>query len=385
MTTHAAAVITPKGLADIISLLWDQGRRVKGPTIKDGSLVYADIKGVDRLPRGWSEEREAGVFRISQTDGPALFGYSLGQDSFKRYLHPPRLTLSKMQRTKSGFAVRAQTDQQAPLALLGVRPCELAAIGIQDKVFIERPYPDKHYTAQRSQTLIIAVNCTKPGGTCFCASMSTGPGAKEGFDLALTEVVEPDRHYFVVEAGSAAGAGLLEQVEHQPAGVEKETARRLVSEAAGRMGRSLETEGIKDLLYANREHPHWQTTATRCLACGNCTLVCPTCFCHTLYDGQDLDGRSAWRARRWDTCFSPDFSYIHGGSVRTSPWARYRQWVSHKLAAWQDQFGVVGCVGCGRCITWCPVGMDITREVGMLRQSGHTGQEPQPGHGVDHG
>jgi len=385
MTANAPVIITPQGLSGLVEALSRQGRRVLGPTLQNGSLIYADLQGTDQLPRGLREEREAGTFRLHQEDGPALFGYSLGHDSWKRYLHPPQLTLLNLRREGSGFTVQARTDQAPPLALLGVRPCELAAIKILDKIFIERTYPDVHYFARRRETVIIVVNCTQPGGTCFCASMGTGPQARDGFDLALTEVVEPERHYFLVETGSALGVELMEQVEHQPAREEVETAGRMLCDAAGRMGRNLDTAGLKELLYANREHPHWQNAARRCLTCGNCTLVCPTCFCHTLYDGQDLDGLGAWRARRWDTCFNLEFSYIHGGNVRAAPEARYRQWVHHKLAAWQDQFGVLGCVGCGRCITWCPVGMDITHEVSMLRQPGQAGPKAESGNGASHG
>ena len=109
--------------------------------------------------------------------------------------------------------------------------------------------------------------------------------------------------------------------------------------------------------------------AERCLTCGNCTLVCPTCFCTNVEDVGDLTGDHAERWRVWDTCFSVDYSYIHGGSVRPSGRARYRQWLTHKLATWHDQFDSSGCVGCGRCITWCPVGIDITQEVAAIRET----------------
>ena len=133
------------------------------------------------------------------------------------------------------------------------------------------------------------------------------------------------------------------------------------------MGREMNTDGIHDLLLANLEHPRWEEVAGRCLTCGNCTMVCPTCFCTSVEDTSDLAGVSAERSRRWDSCFTMDFSYIHGGSVRASPKSRYRQWMTHKLATWWDQFGSSGCVGCGRCITWCPVGIDITEEVRAIR------------------
>jgi sulfhydrogenase subunit beta (sulfur reductase) len=135
------------------------------------------------------------------------------------------------------------------------------------------------------------------------------------------------------------------------------------------MGRTMDTKGIKELLYRNYENPRWDDVAKRCLTCGNCTMVCPTCFCTTVEDITDLTGEHVERWRKLDSCFTMDFSYIHGGSVRSSPRARYRQWMTHKLATWIDQFGTSGCVGCGRCITWCPVGIDITEETGAIRDS----------------
>jgi ferredoxin len=217
----------------------------------------------------------------------------------------------------------------------------------------------------------MAVNCTHAGGTCFCASMNAGPKATAGFDLAFTEILENDRHYFVAEVGSELGAEILAEVQHREANSEEvAAAERAVAKTAKTMGRQLDTSGIKDLLYRNYEHPHWEEVAARCLTCTNCTMVCPTCFCTTVEDVTDLQGEVAERWRKWDSCFTLDFSYIHGGSVRNSAKARYRQWLIHKLATWQDQFGTSGCVGCGRCITWCPVGIDITAEVKAIRENG---------------
>lgn len=143
----------------------------------------------------------------------------------------------------------------------------------------------------------------------------------------------------------------------------------MVARTAETLTRTLDTDGIRDLLFDNLDHPRWDEVASRCLACTNCTLVCPTCFCSTVEDTTDLTGGVAERWQTWDSCFTMDFSYIHGGSVRKTHRARYRQWLTHKLASWIDQFGTSGCVGCGRCITWCPVGIDLTEEVRALRES----------------
>ena len=165
-----------------------------------------------------------------------------------------------------------------------------------------------------------------------------------------------------------AGARSLRRFPRAHAGAEDlEAALAVTDEAAKRMGRQLDTTGLPELLAANREHPRFAEVAGRCLTCGNCTSVCPTCFCTSVEDVNDLADGSAERWRVWDTCFSVDYSYIHGGSVRRSPEARYRQWLTHKFGTWVDQFGTSGCVGCGRCITWCPVGIDVTEELAAIR------------------
>jgi formate hydrogenlyase subunit 6/NADH:ubiquinone oxidoreductase subunit I len=251
-----------------------------------------------------------------------------------------------------------------------VRACELRAMTVQDKVFAEGPYADPGYSKRRANLFIVAVNCGSPAGACFCVSMGAGPKARSDYDLALTEVCGEGRHYFVVECGSAQGKAVLDRIPHRAATDDETRAADVVIRGAEEhMGRTLDTTDIRDLLYRNAQGPRWEETAKRCLACANCTMVCPTCFCSTVEDTTSLSGDNAERWRVWDSCFTIDFSHIHGGSVRKSASSRYRQWITHKLASWHDQFGSSGCVGCGRCITWCPVGIDITEEVAALRQA----------------
>ncbi|MBO0725375.1 MAG: 4Fe-4S dicluster domain-containing protein, partial [Blastocatellia bacterium] len=262
------------------------------------------------------------------------------------------------------------------------RSCDLHAIAVQDLVFLDGPYVDPIYQARREQAFIIAVNCGQGSGVCFCVSMKTGPKASFGFDLALTEVLEADRHYFVVEIGTERGAEILQASPHRAASEsERGKAEEVVERTATQMGRSLDTNDIKELLYRNYEHPRWDDVTSRCLTCANCTMVCPTCFCTTVEDVTDLTGEHAERWRRWDSCFTVDFTYIHGGSVRATPRSRYRQWMTHKLATWIDQFGTSGCIGCGRCITWCPVGIDITEEARAIRETESAGSQPKEGIG----
>jgi sulfhydrogenase subunit beta (sulfur reductase) len=362
------AVVAPGALDRLVCALSERGFRVLGPTIRDGAIVYDELESAADLPIGWTDRQEAGTYRLERREDDARFGYAVGPHSWKRFLFPPRVRLWRATRNGGGpQAVEQEPLDETPLAFVGVRSCELHAIGIQDHVFVGGKYADSDYAARRDGAFLVAVNCFEPGGTCFCTSMGTGPRAQAGYDLALTELLDGE-HRFLVEAGTERGAEILAELSGRPAEqADVDAATASVESAAQRMGRTMDTHDIRDLLASNLEHPRWDDVASRCLTCGNCTLVCPTCFCSAVEDETDLSGEQSERWRVWDTCFSVDYSYIHGGSIRPSPRARYRQWMTHKLGTWFDQFGSSGCVGCGRCITWCPVGIDITEEVAAIR------------------
>ncbi|MDH4100091.1 MAG: 4Fe-4S dicluster domain-containing protein [Nitrospirota bacterium] len=367
-----AATLDHAGIDRLMQALCAHGYEVIGPAVRDQAILYDTIFSVADLPVGWTDEQDGGLYRLKRRDDDALFGYAVGPHSWKKYLFPPRARLWQAQRTDDGFQIESKAEPAPRYAFFGVRPCDLHAIEIQDRVFLDGDHVDDIYKARRDNAFIIAVNCGHAASTCFCVSMGTGPGADSGYDLVLTEVLEGSAHYFLVETGSARGVELLADIPHREAtSTEISAARQVVSDTAAGMGRTLDTTGIKEHLYANYEHSRWEEVATRCLSCANCTMVCPTCFCSTVEDVTDLTGEHAERWRRWDSCFTMDHSYIHGGSVRSSTMSRYRQWMTHKLATWIDQFGTSGCVGCGRCITWCPVGIDITKEVESIRRETH--------------
>ena len=371
MHDRSLAVIALDGLDRLIASLRADGFRVVGPRLRDDAIVYDDIEAVGDLPAGWTDEQDGGHYRVKRRGDAAVFGYAVGPHAWKRFLHPPLLRLWRAEQGADGLRVTADAETAERFAFLGVRSCDLHAIAVQDRVFLHGPYVDPHYRARRAGTFIVAVNCGEAGGTCFCVSMQTGPKAESGFDLALTELLG-ERHEFLVEVGSERGAARLAGIPHRLARPEDSAmAERAVEHARGNMGRTMRSDDVRELLQANLQHPRWDDVAGRCLTCGNCTMVCPTCFCTSVWDESDLAG-GAERKRRWDSCFTMDFSYIHGGSVRASPRSRYRQWMTHKLSTWVDQFDTSGCVGCGRCITWCPVGIDITEEVRAIRGEGES-------------
>lgn len=375
MVEGGQLIVHVAGLQSLVDLLREHGWAVIGPTVRDGAVVHAEITSVDQLPRGVGDLQDAGSYRLRQRDDEALFGFAAGPQGWKAHLFPSRELLWSGRRVGAEVEVEPAVVDAPRLALFGVRSCDLHAIAIHDRVLSQRTVTDSAYRARREATFVVAVTCSEPSGTCFCVSMGTGPVPDSGFDLALTELLDQGGHRFLVVSGSDRGQAILDELRTRATGddvmaageQDVGAAREVGTGSAQAMGRSLDTKGIRDLLYANTEHPQWDDVASRCLSCTNCTLVCPTCFCTSVDDVSDLTGSTTERWRVWDSCFNTDFSYLHGGSVRTSAKSRYRQWATHKLASWMDQFGTSGCVGCGRCIAWCPAAIDLTAEVAAIR------------------
>lgn len=363
-----SSVITLDGLQCLLDVLTERGYEVVGPRVRDQAIVYEELSRIEDLPSGWTDEQDGGHYRLKPRADGALFGYAVGPHSWKRFLHPPRVSLWQATINEDQLHFAPVRDDPPRYAFLGVRACELAAIAIQDRVLMGDNVADPHYRSRREQAFLVALNCMEAGGTCFCDSMNTGPEVKSGYDLVLTELLGEEYHGFLIRSGSDKGAAILADLPKEPATeAHRAAAKEVVERTRQNMGRSMSQTAIPALLMDNLEHPRWDDVAERCLSCSNCTMVCPTCFCTTVEDTSDLEGVTAERSRRWDSCFNADFSYIHGGSVRNSTRSRYRQWMTHKLATWVEQFGTSGCVGCGRCVTWCPVGIDITEEVRAIQ------------------
>ncbi len=364
----SATVILPKpALQRLLDNLREDGFRLIGPTVRDGAVFLDALRSISELPVGWALDQKAGNSRLLRTHSTDYFACTVGPDSWKRYLFPPRFNLLTAHKNGAGWVFTSAADDSPPLAFIGVRSCDLHAIAIQDEVFVNGTISDPRYAHRRQRVFILAVNCSTAAPTCFCTSMNTGPRARSGFDLALTEL--PDS--FVVEIGSEAGSNALVGVDWQPASAfDLGRATQVTQRTERQIQRQVTTSDLPQLLYDRIDHPYWDTIAARCLSCANCTLVCPTCFCSTVEDHSDLSGDNTTRMRVWDSCFILDFSHVHGGNSRPTIKSRFRQWMTHKFGAWIDQFGRSGCVGCGRCIAWCPVGIDITEELSRLRTAG---------------
>ncbi len=351
-------------LPALLDSLRAAGYRCIGPQLKEGAVVYAELDTVEQLPRGVHDQQSPGEYRTQASEDERYFAWANGPQAIKPWLFAPRESLWRVARDEHGrLRFRETSPQVTPLAVIGARACDLAALRLQDQHFLHGAHPDPYYQARRESLFIVAVQCSHPAATCFCASTGDGPRAERDFDLALSEL---DAGY-VVETGSQRGASVLAALPLAAATAAQRDAARQQSERAARLQtRALPGRNLRDVLFANLEHPRWDEVAARCLSCGNCTSVCPTCFCHAESEQPALDGAHSEHVREWDSCFTQGHSYIHGLTIRAETRTRYRQWLTHKLGSWHEQYGRSGCVGCGRCVTWCPVGIDITEEASAI-------------------
>ncbi|MEX0704104.1 MAG: 4Fe-4S dicluster domain-containing protein [Planctomycetales bacterium] len=373
-----AVALAKTDLQQVLDALRQAGYRTIGPRPSQGAIVFDDIERVEQLPIGMIDEQDGGRYRLRESDEAGWFDYVVGPHSLKNFLFPPRECVQELVQLDDGWECRTPPETGPPLAVIGVRGCDLHALAVQDRTFLEGPYVDPGYQARREKLFLVAVNCRRAAATCFCHSMQTGPAVRGGYDLALTEL--EDR--FVVDIGTDRGAAVMDRVAWSECATEDLAQARALPADLERAMHARESEhggpdeprqrrmdptGIRDLLLGNLEHPRWDDVAARCLGCTNCTMVCPTCFCSTVEEVADLSGEHVRRERAWASCFTEEHSYLASGVVRPTIRSQYRQWLTHKLASWIDQFGTSGCIGCGRCITWCPVGIDLTEEVAAIR------------------
>ena len=347
--------VLPDGIEPLVHLLLARGDTVVAPVVHDRVITLAEIRDPDELASGWSDEQSPGHYRANP-GGATTFGHAAPNLPWRRWLRPADEVVVRVRRDGDRF-VDEPVPSPAPLAFVGVQACDLAAIARLDDVFAH----DDRFRARRERLLVVAVACADPASTCFCVSAGTGPTPGDGADVVLRELSDGT---LLAHDRTELGAALLDELGPLPHADPDQMAAAddRIAEGAARQQRRLDPSALRAAA-TRPESRAWERVADRCLTCGNCTLVCPTCFCTTIVDSTSLDGRRFERRERPDSCFGLDFSYVFGGAVRASAASRYRQWYLHKLVTWHDQFGESGCVGCGRCITWCPTGIDITEAI----------------------
>lgn len=364
--TNGSWVMGTYGLHRLVAALTERFDEVIGPVVADGVIRLRPIASAGDLAVGVADEQEAATYRLATTGSELHFSYGLGPDSLKSIVHPPRSPVWTMHRRDGSLLVNSAPLDATTRAVIGARACDLRALDVLERTQTGGPHVDPAFRARRAGLFIVAVDCTHPSATCFCDNAGGARAADDGYDLALTEFADPATGVtYLVRCGTDRGRELVDELDLEAAPDQLvRTVRLDLDAAAVRSVRELPDDAAE--VVRDVEHPHWAAVGERCLTCGNCTAVCPTCFCTDMDDAVSLDGESSTRTRVWDTCFSMEYSHLGVGPHRASPSSRYRQWLSHKLGTWHDQFGESGCVGCGRCITWCPVGIDLTAEVEAL-------------------
>lgn len=351
-------------LQALIDGLVAAGYRVIGPVIDQDAIQYRPLLSAEQLPCGVSDVQAPGRYRLNHTDSPRQFAWANGPQALKPLLFAPAEPLWRVARHGDGrLDFVAAEPKSPPTAVIGVRACDLAALKLQDRHFLEGEHPDPYYRARRENLLLIGVDCSHPADTCFCASTGDGPDCDDGADIVLTELDDG----FVLWTSTGRGRDIVGQLGLAAASeAQVQSSKAEIAAAAATQRRRLPDAELPELLFARQEHDHWDDLARRCLACGNCTSVCPSCFCHRSEEAPALGGAASTHSRVWDSCFSPGHAHLHGGHLRETGRDQYRQWLTHKFAGWVEQYGRSGCTGCGRCISWCPVGIDVTAELGAL-------------------
>ena len=348
-------------LRKLFNTLRVRGYRVIGPKLEDGVIRLRELTSFDQIPYGWGDVQAPGTYRVVRGGS-----FRVGPDSPKRFLYPPKLELFRI---RPDWSVEYPRERFAPTAFFAIRPCDLASIAVMDRV--QGTSGDPHYLGLRGELALIVENCVEPGDTCFCATMGTGPEARDGFDVAFTRLGDD---LVVFRPGSDLGVELLSCLNLEPA--DDSTLRtyyEALREAEARARAPFDLSRLPDELELGLDSPVFKEVAERCFGCAGCNMICPTCFCFDVIDEPLLEG-GAVRYRVWDGCIAYSYAEVAGGNFRRDLWARYRHWVLHKFAYWVRQFGVFGCVGCGRCVTWCPAGVDlrdvIRRVVEWVRSRG---------------
>lgn len=367
---NQALFCTTGQFEQLLDSIKSDGYKLLGPTVRDEVIIYDELQSAKDLPIGWMDEQDPGRYRLKRRNDSAYFGYNLGPHSWKQYLFPPKEKLwsAKKQENNRLVILQEVLPPDEKMAFIGVRACEMQAIFVLDKVFNTKLGVYQQYQRRRENTFIMAVNCTTAANTCFCASMQSGPAVKEGYDLALTEVIDERQHYFILMIGSERGRVICGDLQLRAAtNDETDLSHIHVERTIEKMIRKVDNAHVHEVLAKSWDSKQWDNVAKRCINCANCTMACPTCFCSDTEDVVSIDATHVDRWQSWESCFNLSHSYIHGGSIRNSAQSRYRQWLTHKFGTWWDQFGVSGCVGCGRCITWCPVGIDVTEELKQLQ------------------
>ena len=306
------------------------------------------------------KEGDQVLFRVLKAGEKPLFDFANTKNAPKNFLFPRTETMMKYTRTPQGMVFAGEAGEREETVLFGVRPCDARSFVLLDMLFDQEKYRDPYYLDKRARTTVVAFACAQPPyTTCFCTSVGGAPVSSEGADILLTDLGEACLAEFLTPKGEA----LLGAFNGSPAGeAEEKQKEEIATRAAGEIRSRIPAREIKPILDTHFEDPFWNTLSLKCLACGTCTYLCPTCHCFDISD--EVQRSDGIRLRNWDSCMYPLFTKeTSGHNPRPSQKERWRQRVMHKFRYYVDNFGAISCVGCGRCVMACPVNLDIRKIV----------------------
>ena len=301
------------------------------------------------------------LFRALKKGEEPLISYANARNAPKHFLFPQREEIMKYRLTGRDMTFAGEEKGIEEAVLFGVRPCDARSFVLLDMLFNQEKYQDPGYIERREKTTVITLACVHPPyTTCFCAAVGGDPNSTAGADISLTDLGDSYLAEFMTPKGERflrLWGGLQEA---DGAALAKKEA--IVINAAKELGPQPPAGDIKPVLDRVFEHPFWETIHSRCLKCGTCTYLCPTCHCFDISD--ETKGSDGVRIRNWDSCMYPLFTVTTSGhNPRPSQKERWRQRVMHKFKYYVDNFGAISCVGCGRCVMHCPVNIDIRKVV----------------------
>jgi len=323
-------------------------------------------KDIAKLLNKWSQEfavfvpsRESGVAEMAKWDGKDVSFL----DWYRNTIVPPKANflpqmeeMFRFQKDKEGYKIELPPDGAKQL-IFGIRPCDARAMAIIDANFKEL-YQDPYYLSRRNSAVLVGLGCMNPSESCFCTSMGVSPAESKDVDLMLTDIGDE----FLIEEVSDKGRKLMAKTTGLKGATKNDEAKAKEAKktAYDKVTRKLDTEGIADKLLASfDDQDFWEKVAAKCISCGICTLLCPTCYCFDIND--ELVRQQGTRFRNWDSCGFPVYTKMPMENPRAEKWRRVRQKVCHKFEFYPMNFDVIACTGCGRCIRLCPVNWDITQ------------------------
>ncbi|MGD0276344.1 MAG: 4Fe-4S dicluster domain-containing protein [Syntrophales bacterium] len=317
--------------------------------ISEERLVFAPVKQEGQV-----------LFKALEKGEEPLVRYANSKNAPKNFFFPHTELMMKYTRTPKGMTFKEKGPEAPEAVLFGVRPCDARSLVLLDRLFDQEKYRDNYYIERRARITVISMACVHPPyATCFCTSVDGAPVSSDGADILITDVEDNYLVEFLSEKGQKYLSYFGNAAADEAAVARKEEIAR---QAASEIKSHIPAKEIKPILDVNFEHPFWNTIHQKCLACGTCTFLCPTCHCFDISD--EVKGADGIRIRNWDSCMFPLFTLeTSGHNPRTTQKERWRQRAMHKFKYYVDNFNAIACVGCGRCVMYCPVNIDIRKIV----------------------